>query len=287
MIEACTIGDAVRSIAHHLEQVGIDDAVGEARLIVGHTLDLTRSEVIGRKDEKLSETELISCRSLTKRRSAKEPMAYLLGEKEFWSLPFKVSQETLIPRPDSETLISAVLDYARNVKTPKRLLDIGTGSGCLLAALLSEWPEATGIGIDSNDGAVFLAGQNLDTLGMVGRCSILAATWPAYRPGEKFDLVIANPPYIPTVDIPTLDPDVRDYEPLSALDGGPDGLAIHREIAHHAEAVLKPGGLIAVEFGIGQSWDIQSLYGAAGFDPMHIQTDLSGTDRCLLATITN
>ena len=287
MIAAGTIGDAVRSIAHHLEQARIDEAVSEARLIIGHALDLSRSEVIGRKDEKLSEIQLISCRSLAKRRLASEPMAYLMGEKEFWSLSFKVSQDTLIPRPDSETLITAILDHSRNAETPKRLLDIGTGSGCLLAALLFEWPEATGVGIDSNDGAVSVAQQNMDTLGLAGRSDIVAAVWPAYLPGEKFDLVIANPPYIPTVDIPTLDPDVRDYEPLSALDGGPDGLAMHREIAHHAKAVLKPGGLIAVEFGIGQSGNIQRLYGAAGFEPMHIHEDLGGKDRCLLATVPN
>ena len=287
MIAPGTIGDAVRSIAHHLEQAGIDEAVSEARLIIGHALDLTRSEVIGRKDEKLSENQMIRCLSLTKRRSACEPMAYLIGEKEFWSLPFTVSQETLIPRPDSETLISAVLDHSRKAGTPKRLLDIGTGSGCLLAALLSEWPRATGIGIDSNNGAVTVARQNLDTLGLAGRCDIVEATWPTYCPGEKFDLIIANPPYIPTVDIPSLNRDVRDYEPLSALDGGPDGLAIHREIADNAGAVLETDGLIAVEFGFGQSGEIKLLYGAAGFNPTQIHTDLSGTDRCLLATVAN
>ncbi len=287
MIAAGTVGDAIRSIAHHLQQAGIDEAVSEARLIIGHALDLTRSEVIGRKDEKLSETQLTRCRSLTERRSALEPMAYLRGKKEFWSLTFKVSQETLIPRPDSETLISAVLDRVRNAKIPRRLLDIGTGSGCLLAALLSEWPEATGTGIDSNDEAVSLARQNLDTLGLAGRSNIVAAAWPAYQPGKIFDLVIANPPYIPTGDIPTLSRDIRDYEPLSALDGGVDGLAIHRKIAHHAGSVLRTGGLVAVEFGIGQLGDIQLLYRAAGFDQIHVHPDLSGMHRCLLATVTN
>ena len=115
----------------------------------------------------------------------------------------------------------------------------------------------------------------------------MAAAWPTYQPREKFDLVISNPPYIPTADIQTLDPDVRDYEPLSALDGGPDGLEIHREIAEQTGAVLETGGLIAVEFGIGQSSYIQRIYGAAGFDTIHICKDLNGTDRCLLATVTN
>ncbi len=287
MIPAGTIGDAVRSIAHHLKEAGIDEAVSEARLIIGYALGLARSEIINRKDEKLSDTQLTRCRSFTKRRSDREPMAYLIGEKEFWSLPFKVSPETLIPRPDSETLVSAVLEHARKAKTPKRLLDIGTGSGCLLAALLSEWPEATGIGIDNNEGAVSVARQNLDTLSLAERGDIVAAAWQTYRPGEKFDLIIANPPYIPTADIQILDPDVRDYEPLSALDGGPDGLEMHREIADEAGAVLKTGGWIAVEFGIGQLSYIQQIYGSAGFDSIRIHKDLNGTDRCLLATVTN
>ena len=188
MIAANTIGDTVRSIAHYLEQAGIDEAVSEARLLIGHALNLTRSEVIGHKDQKLSEIQLTRCRSLGKRRSSREPMAYLTGEKEFWGLPFKVSRETLIPRPDSETLICAVLEHTINNETPRRLLDIGTGSGCLLAALLSEWAEATGVGIDSNEGAVSLARQNLDTLGLADRGDIVAAAWPAYRSDTKFDL---------------------------------------------------------------------------------------------------
>ena len=259
----------------------------EARLIIGHALGLTRSEIIHRNAEKLSEDQITRCRSFIERRSAREPMAYLIGEKEFWSLPFKVSRETLIPRPDSETLVDAVLNYTRKAGTPKRLLDIGTGSGCLLAALLSEWPEATGIGIDSNKGAVSAARLNMDRLGLAERGNIVAASWPAYQPREKFDLVISNPPYIPTADIQTLNPDVRDYEPLSALDGGPDGLEIHREIAEQTGAVLKTGGLIAVEFGIGQSSYIQRIYRAADFDSIRIHKDLYGTDRCLLATVTN
>ena len=287
MIAADNIGDTVRSIGRYLEQAGIDEAVNEARLIIGHALGLTRSEVIGHKDKKLSETQLNCCRSFAKRRSNHEPMAYLTGEKEFWSLPFKVSPETLIPRPDSETLIDAVLNHARNADTPKRFLDIGTGSGCLLAALLSEWPASTGIGIDNSDGAVSLARLNLDALGLAERGDVVAAEWPTYRPGEKFDLVIANPPYIPTADIPTLEPDVRDHEPLLALDGGPDGLAVHRQIADQAGAVLKTGGMIAVEFGIDQSTFIRRIYDAAGFGSIHIHSDLSGKDRCLLATVIN
>ena len=204
VISAGTIGDAVRSITQQLAQAGIDEANSEARLIIGYALGLTRSEIIGRKDEKLSEAQLTRCRSFTNRRSAREPMAYIMGEKEFWSLPFTVSPETLIPRPDSEALVGAVVNHALKTETPKRLLDIGTGSGCLLAALLSEWPEATGIGIDKNDGAASLARLNLDTLGLAGRGDIVAATWPIYRPSEKFDLVIANPPYIPTTDIQPL-----------------------------------------------------------------------------------
>ena len=282
-----TIGDAVRSITHHLEQAKIDEANSEARLIISYALGLTRSEIIHRNDEKLSENQITRCRSFAKRRSAREPMAYLIGEKEFWSLPFKVSPETLIPRPDSETLVDAVLDHARKAGTPKRLLDIGTGSGCLLAALLSEWPEATGIGIDNNEGAVSVARLNLDRLGLAERGEIVSATWPTYQPREEFDLVISNPPYIPTAEIRTLEPDVRDYEPLSALDGGPDGLEVHREVADQTRAVLKTRGLIAVEFGIGQSSYIQQIYCAAGFDSIHIHKDLNGTDRCLLATVTN
>lgn len=261
--------------------------MGEAQLIIGHVLGRSRSGIIGNKDQELSMAQLKRCRSLSKRRSACEPIAYITGEKEFWSLPFIVSRETLIPRPDSETLVSAVLDQAEKTKTPKRLLDIGTGTGCLLAALLSEWPAATGIGIDISEGAVDTARQNLGMLNLLERGIIVAAEWPFYQTQEKFDLVIANPPYIPSAVIASLDRDVRDYEPLLALDGGPDGLKIHRAIARHAQSVLGAGGLIAVEFGAGQTNDIQQIYEAAGFKHTQVHADLSGTDRCLLATVPN
>ena len=280
-----TVGDAVRALAHHLEDAGIESAVIDARLIVGHALDLSRLAIIGHPERDVSPDQWESIQSLAGRRATDEPLAHITGEKEFWSLPFRVTSATLIPRPDSETLIDALLKVYAGSKGPRRILDIGTGSGCLLGALLSEWPGAAGVGLDVSTEAVFIARQNLKALGLSERCEIVLADWPAYQTDHPFDLVVSNPPYIPTAEIITLAPGVRDYEPHTALDGGPDGLDVHRKIADQVAGLLTLDGRIAVEFGLGQAEKIQRLYELAGFSDLQSHTDLGGRERCLLATV--
>jgi len=282
-----TIGDAVRTISTQLEKAGIENATSDARLIVGHATALSRSALIGHPEQELASSHWNECMTLAGRRAAHEPISHLTGEREFWSLPFRVTPDTLIPRPDSETLIEAVLQAFKTSQPPRRILDIGTGSGCLLAALLHEWPEAHGLGLDVNEGAVDVARKNLEELSLDARAVVMVSDWRAYQPDQTFDLVISNPPYIPTKGIKDLEPDVRDYEPHLALDGGPDGLDHLKAIAAKVAGLVRPGGRVAVEFGIDQSHDVGRLFRDEGLSDIEFHQDLGGIERCLLATVPN
>jgi len=216
---------------------------------------------------------------MVQRRAAREPLAYILGWQEFWSLRFSVSPATLVPRADSETLIEAALRSRPD--GVGRVLDLGTGTGCLLLAVLSEFAGAWGVGVDRNPAAAELARQNAAALGLTGRCAMLAADWAAPLEG-RFDLILSNPPYIEASAIPTLMPEVSRFEPLRALDGGPDGLSAYRSILGDLRRLLEPGGLAILEFGIGQGPALCALAEAAGFQRLSMRSDLGGTPRVLL-----
>ena len=217
--------------------------------------------------------------SYVMRRIAHEPVAYITGRKEFWSLDLEVGPGVLIPRPDTETIIEQVLDRFPNPGTPLKLLDLGTGSGCLLIALLKEFPKATGLGIDSSDKALAIASRNVTRHGLDGRATLQAGNWLEALDGG-WDVIVSNPPYIPSGDIAGLDPDVRGYEPLSALDGGPDGLDAIRVLAAGLGRVLK--GYAFIEFGIGQSAAVVAVAAGAGLEVIHIAADLGGIPRVLV-----
>ncbi len=218
-------------------------------------------------------------RVLVGRRAAREPLAYILGWQEFWSLRFAVSPVTLIPRADSETLIEAAL--AVQPGGVGRVLDLGTGTGCLLLAALSEFRSAWGVGVDRDPAAAALARRNAAALGLAERCAIVAADWAAPLSGQ-FDLVLSNPPYIESAAVPGLMPEVSRFEPARALDGGADGLMAYRAIIGALPGLLAPGGVAVLELGLGQGAAVRALAQDAGYRRISARCDLAGIERALI-----
>ena len=225
---------------------------------------------------------------LAARRIRREPMAYILGEREFWGLTYTVSPAVLVPRPDSETVIEAALQMLPDRQRPWRLLDLGLGSGCLLLTLLHELPKARGVGLDLSPEALAVARGNADRLGVAARADLRLGDWRQAGweagLGAPFDLVVSNPPYIRAGDLPGLMPEVRVHEPALALDGGPDGLDAYRSLATAAPRLIAPSGLILVEVGEGQASDVAGLFRSAGLAPQGPWRDLGGHERVVGAT---
>jgi release factor glutamine methyltransferase len=218
---------------------------------------------------------------MLRRRLDHAPVAHLLGTQEFWSLRFAVSPATLIPRADSEALIEAAIDAFPDRAAVRRVLDLGTGTGCLLLAALTEFPNATGLGLDRVPAAAALARDNAARLGLADRARFAAADWAAPLSG-RFDLVISNPPYIERATIPGLMPEVARHEPASALDGGPDGLDAYRAICAALPRLLAPGGRAVVELGQGQQAAVTTIAAHAGLRVVGCRVDLGGVARALL-----
>lgn len=227
-------------------------------------------------------------RELTARRVRREPMAYVLGEREFWGLPFKVSPAVLVPRPDSETLIEAALALMPDRERPWRILDLGLGSGCLLLTLLWEYPAARGVGLELSAEALAVAQANAQALGVAARAQLVLGDWHQPQWQERlagpFDLIVSNPPYIERGAIERLMPEVARFEPRLALDGGPDGLAAYRAIATAMPALMAPGGRLLVEAGEGQVAEISKIFVSVGLKVEAPWKDLGGIDRIVSAT---
>ena len=260
---------ALAAITARLQAAGIEEPRREARLILAAALGTNTAGIL-RHDEVDPQTY----EPLVTRRAAREPLAYITGRKEFWGLDFAVSPATLIPRPDSETLIAAVLESGL---TPATVLDLGTGTGCLLLAVLHEFSSAFGVGVDINPEAAALARRNARALGLADRAAFLAGDW-AGALEQKFDLILSNPPYIEAQTIATLMPEVQKYEPATALDGGAGGLAAYRAIIPALPRLLAPNGLAVLELGAGQAISVASLAAQAGFS-CHTKRDLAGIER--------
>jgi release factor glutamine methyltransferase len=219
---------------------------------------------------------------MVRRRLAREPVAYILGEKEFWSIRFEVGPAVLIPRPESETVVEAVLAHLPDRARPLRLLDLGAGSGCLLLALLSELPQATGVGVDDSAAALALARRNAERLGLAARADFRPGHWGEGLQ-ERCDIIVSNPPYVAEREWDTLQPEIRAFEPRAALVAGPDGLAAYGALAPVCARLLAQGGLCALEIGLGQGAAVAALLAASGLIVIERRRDLAGIERCLIA----
>ncbi len=261
-----------------LRDAGIEEPEREARLLLAHALGCEVDSLIGRDVRAPAEFP-----ALLARRAAHEPMALILGRREFWSLSFAVSPATLIPRPESETLVESALARFPERARVRRILDLGTGTGCLLLALLSEFPEAFGVGIDRVAAAAALAACNARALGLASRTAFLAGDWAA-AVASRFDLVVSNPPYVERAVIPRLMPEVARFEPASALDGGADGLDAYRKIFPDLAPLLAPGGIAILEIGAGAASAVLRLACQTGLDVRELRADLSGIPRAVALT---
>ncbi len=271
------IATALRHGAARLRTAGIDNPRLDARLLLAHALGRTTEALLRDPNAAIDPT---GYNALLARRAAHEPLALITGRREFWSLDLAVSAATLIPRPDSETLIEAALAALPDRARVRRILDLGTGTGCLLLAALSEFPAAFGVGTDRSAAAATLARDNAAMLGMADRARFVCTDWAAGLAG-RFDLILSNPPYIRSGDLAALMPEVARYEPTAALDGGVDGLDAYRRMLPELPGKLAAGGVAVLELGEGQEAAVAALAGAAGLAAVS-RADLAGIPRALV-----
>ena len=317
-LESCNLNFVIRDIlnwaAEYLKSLNIPSARLGSEVLFSFVLNKDRTYLYQNPEFRIQNLELSKFKELIERRGKREPVSYITGEKEFWSLKFKVTKDTLIPRPETEILVQTVLDIIRSqwsvVSGQLNILDIGTGSGNIAVSIAKESPESHVFTVDKSDSALSVAKENAIIHNVAGRITFLKGdlyspfnppTPPLISPfspsseggegevvkGGKegfFDIIVSNPPYIPTGDIEALMPEVRDWEPRQALDGGKDGLEIIRKIIKDAHLFLKPGGVIAMEIGFGQSEEVCRII--SDIDKFHnIKTikDLSGIERVVTA----
>ena len=277
-----TIGDHVARATGRLNAAGIDGPRREARLLLAHTLGKSVEWLFAHYDE-LIETPT-HFENAVRRREAREPLSHILGEREFWSLRFHVNASVLDPRPDSETLVAAVLAQYPEPDTVLKIADLGTGSGCLLLSILSERPGAEGVGVDISESALSIARENAQRFGLAARANFNQSDWESRLDGT-FDIVVSNPPYIPTAAIDDLAPEVARFEPRGALDGGVDGLDAYRHIAAVLPQILKPNGFVALEIGQGQDASVTRILRDGGIRIVGLEKDLAGIPRCVLGRL--
>ena len=284
---ARTIAATRHALADKFRQAGINSAETDARLLMAYALGVDRAELIANGGRALTVEQAEAIDALAARRLKREPVARIFGHKEFWSLSLQIGPAVLVPRPETETVVEAALDAVARGAPPMtqlRILDIGTGSGALLLALLSELANAVGTATDISAAALDVARANAERSGLAGRCTFIACDIAAGVPGP-FDLIVSNPPYVVHGEIASLAPEVRDYDPALALDGGADGLDGYRAIAAQARGLLAPGGKLIVELGAGQEAAVRALFTNAGLTAAAVLNDLAGIPRALTATV--
>ena len=250
----------------------------DARLLLEAAGPVSRAEILADPHRMLDAEAATRLEDYVARRERREPVSQILGRKGFWTLMLNVGPEVLSPRPETETILDVVLPAF----PPERafsVLDLGVGSGAILLSILAERPKAKGLGVDVSEEALAVARDNAALLGLERRTALLRTDWTAGLGDASFDLVVSNPPYIPTADIETLQPEVRDHEPRLALDGGPDGLDAYRLLAPEILRVLRPGGMFAVEVGIGQTGEVEGLFRTAGAEELAVHNDLAARPR--------
>ncbi len=279
-----TAATARRRLTEAFREAGLDTPELDARLLVADALRLSHAALVAAGERPLEPREIDAIHARAVRRLTHEPVSRILGEREFWSLPLRLDPSVLDPRPETETIVEAALETVKTARSAaRRILDIGTGTGALLLALLSELPQAFGIATDISVPALTLARGNARRLDLADRCTFVACNIAAALRGP-FDLIVSNPPYIASAEIDTLAPEVRDHDPRHALDGGHDGLDLYRAIAADAARLMAPGATLVLELGRGQERPVSALLAAAGLRVMEpAKSDLLGLPRALLA----
>jgi release factor glutamine methyltransferase len=276
-----TIGALAARLAAALRACGIEEAHEDARALICAAGPISRLDLLVRPDQPVDPTSAGRIEGYARRRLCREPVSRILGSRGFWSFDLTVSENVLDPRNDTECLVEtcvALMSAKREARL--RVLDVGTGSGAILAAVLTEFRQAIGVGIDLSSDAARCARDNLDRLGLADRSIVLEQDWSEPLP-EKFDVVLSNPPYVETDVITTLDPEVRNHDPELALDGGVDGLDAYRSITRHASDWLKPAGLLIFEIGYTQASSVRALLRAQGFNEIGCRQDRGGQDRVI------
>jgi release factor glutamine methyltransferase len=279
---ARTLGSILGEAAEALASAGFGEPRRRARRLVAAALDISPAELLASAEEEIESREAARISMLLGRMLDHEPLTRIIGRREFWGLDFALSADTLDPRPESETVVEAVLRRVADRSEPIRVLDLGTGTGCLLLSLLSEMPAATGIGIDIASGAIATARRNAAALGLTSRAGFLVGDW-AEALSARFAAVVANPPYVPSAALSGLPCEVNSYDPWRALDGGVDGLAAYRAIAADLPRLLAPEGLFAAEVGADQADFAAAILRAEGLSIDAIERDLAGIARCVIA----
>lgn len=279
-----TIQSALKEMRDQFRSAGLETPELDARLLVQAALGITQEQLLLNTNKIIIDSECKKLNEMVRRRLLREPVSRILGTRGFWKSEFKVSQETLDPRADSETLIEAVLKHI-NKEAPLTILDMGTGTGCLLLSLLQELPQATGVGIDISEDAIRTARQNAEALGLSDRAKFMVTSWSNLVVDKAFDVVISNPPYIAEAEISSLAPEVRQYDPVRALAGGKDGLDCYREIAALLPSLMVNRGQVFLEIGSSQAESVRGILAARGLHVLETTQDLAGHDRCLVASM--
>lgn len=278
---ASTVSEVLAALTARFEAAGIDTARLDARVLIGHALGVEPSALFARGDDLLMAAQRDEIERHAARRADYEPVSRILGKREFWDVVFELTSDTLDPRPDTETVVNAVLACRLMFISP-RVLDLGTGTGCILLAVLHGWPAASGVGVDLNPGAVAAAAANTERLGFARRAAFRQGNW-CDGLDERFDVIVSNPPYISNAEMATLAPEVGRFDPHLALAGGADGLAAYRALIPAAWGQLNQMGRLFLEIGAGQAPAVTQLLRAAGFSSIGERKDLAGIVRCLEA----
>lgn len=278
-----TRGALLRAMRQRLRDAGVASCGLDARLLVLHALMIDEMTLVRDPDMAVSTQDIRAVEALITRRAGHEPVARILGEQEFYGLPFLLGPDTLIPRPETEMLVDEALRRIGEL-APARILDLGTGTGCILLAILHARPNANGVGIDAAAGAVSVARHNAARLGLEARAEIKTGHWADGLTGS-FDLMVSNPPYIDRAVVPTLAPEVAQHDPALALDGGPDGLDAYRAIIPALPGLLAPGAAALLEIGFDQASAVRDLAGKAGLAVATVALDLAGHDRMVVITV--
>lgn len=273
-----TLVKAWTAAKDRLKEAGIDQPSIDARLMLEVAANVTRTEIVTDPYRELTDEQEATLNAYLDRRAKREPVSQIIGRKGFWKILLQVNKNVLTPRPETEVIVDEVLK-AFPEQMGFSMLDLGVGSGTILLAVLAERPAAKGLGVDASDDALAVARENAASLDLNNRAAFMHGDWTAGLGDASFDLVVSNPPYIPTKVIETLEPEVRDHEPRLALDGGEDGLDAYRLLAPEILRVLKPAGMFAVEIGFDQSKDVEALFRAAGAQQVTTIKDLSTHDR--------